>query len=617
MKKSLLFQALAFVLCFINTLSFGKYSGGTGEPSYPYLISTPENLNTLSIESNDWDKHFLVVANINMAGYKYSRALIAPDISAHDDVFSGTSFTGVFDGNGHKIKNLTIEPSNVGYLGLFGKIEGSDAVVKNLSIVDVSITGGSDSWYLGGLCGLNKNGSIINCYSTGEVSGNTSWFLGGLCGHNYGIINNCNSTVDVTSEDYYLGGLCGVNSGNITNSYATGIIVCGDRAGGLCGENYGTIMNCYSTSAVSGRNSSDYLGGLCGWNENGSIINCHSTGAVSGSDYLGGLCGYNYGVIKNCYSTSAVSGVYNASYSSFLGGLCGKNYTSISNCYSTGRITGDGWLGGLCGENQFGDITHCYFTGAVSGDRHLGGLCGDNDRGSIINCYLTGTVDGNDYIGGLCGWNYKGSIINCYTIGAVSGYEFRSGVVCGYDIAGSYTSNFWNTDINPDMNGIGNKDDPNVAGKTTAQMQTKSMFTNASWDFDDVWVINDGFGYPKHIWDRVNLVGWYEVDFVDFALLSSKWINDCPRQCHSCDIVEDGYIDFTDFAVIAKNWNTNDCGHCDGADLTGDSNVNAEDLFQFTACWLTPYDCLGSDINFSGQVDFLDLLILCENWLTE
>ena len=54
-----------------------------------------------------------------------------------DISFSGNSFTGIFDGNNHKISNLTI--TGEGYLGLFGVLE-SGAEVKNLSVVDVNIT---------------------------------------------------------------------------------------------------------------------------------------------------------------------------------------------------------------------------------------------------------------------------------------------------------------------------------------------------------------------------------------------------------------------------------------------------------------------------------------------
>ena len=62
-------------ICYIVILIFlytgaclAKYSGGTGEPNDPYLIATPNDLNAISLDSNDWDKHFKMIADINMAG---------------------------------------------------------------------------------------------------------------------------------------------------------------------------------------------------------------------------------------------------------------------------------------------------------------------------------------------------------------------------------------------------------------------------------------------------------------------------------------------------------------------------------------------------------------------
>jgi hypothetical protein len=81
------------------------------------------------------------------------------------------------------------------------------------------------------------------------------------------------------------------------------------------GENdYGSISNCYSTGAVTGGDSSRYLGGLAGIND-GSISNCYSTGTVtggSGSSSIGGLVGYLFGTITHCYflNTSGPSNGY-------------------------------------------------------------------------------------------------------------------------------------------------------------------------------------------------------------------------------------------------------------------------------------------------------------------
>ncbi len=41
----------------------------TGEANYPYLIYTAEQMNANGAEPNDWDKHFKLMADIDMSAY--------------------------------------------------------------------------------------------------------------------------------------------------------------------------------------------------------------------------------------------------------------------------------------------------------------------------------------------------------------------------------------------------------------------------------------------------------------------------------------------------------------------------------------------------------------------
>jgi hypothetical protein len=341
---------LLFILVFaLSGISSGKYSGGTGEPNDPYLIATPNDLNSIGLDPNDWDKHFLMTADINTAGYSYTTALIAPNTSWTSE-FQGTPFTGTFDGNGHVIFLLRINGGDNDYLGLFGKLE-QGANIINLKIEDANITG---DFYLGELCGANYEGVISNCCASGTVSGGFySSFVGGLCGENYGgIISNCHAEGSVRG-----------------NFMPAGF-------GGLCGYNYkGTINNCYAICSVTG-DRGYRMGGLCGQSEEGAINNSYANCYVSGDDVLGGLCGYNMGSINGCYATGDVNG---GDYSLWIGGLCGINTATIINCYATGDITGYDEIGGLCGHNYGGVISNCYATGSISGFSSLGGLCGYNE----------------------------------------------------------------------------------------------------------------------------------------------------------------------------------------------------------------------------------------------
>jgi len=291
--------------------------------STAYLIEDLADFDVFANQANAatyWASgvHTKLTCDPDLAGRPYITAIIAPDANSTNEDFDGIPFSGIFDGCGHIISNLTIDTvgADNDCLGLFGGIEGSSAEIKNLNIENINITGGPYSRSLGGLCGYNYEGRISNCYATGSVTGGDhSRYLGGLCGSNIGTISNCYATGSVTCVEYSycLGGLCGWNRGTISNCYATGTVTGNSRLGGLCGANYGgTITECYATGSVTGGPASHNLGGLCGINLHGAITNCHSSGSVTGGDNsvsLGGLCGDNWdGTITNCFWDTETTG---------------------------------------------------------------------------------------------------------------------------------------------------------------------------------------------------------------------------------------------------------------------------------------------------------------------
>jgi The GLUG motif len=133
--------------------AFGAYSGGTGEPNNPYQIATKADLLALAANTGDYSKCFILTADINMRGQVFTTAIIT----------SGPPFaeiTGTFDGNNHKITNLTINGG--AYVGLFGYINSNSCSVKNLGFENCSVSG---KYYVGGLVGEN-DGSLTDCYAT-------------------------------------------------------------------------------------------------------------------------------------------------------------------------------------------------------------------------------------------------------------------------------------------------------------------------------------------------------------------------------------------------------------------------------------------------------------------
>jgi hypothetical protein len=233
------------------------YHGGSGTVDDPYQIAYANDILLLSESWWDWNKQFILTADIDMGGMIFPKALIAMDTSTNsslqDKVFISTAFTGMFDGNGHTISHFIINGDTSDCLGLFGHI-GPAGQVKNLGLENCTVSGTNSSDYVGSLAGANS-GIISQCYSKGAVSGYSG--VGGLVGGNGGEISNCYNTGPVVGH-YIVGGLVGLNSSsdhvmvynnynsNILNCYSTGTVNGGYNLGGLVGSSYrGTVINCY------------------------------------------------------------------------------------------------------------------------------------------------------------------------------------------------------------------------------------------------------------------------------------------------------------------------------------------------------------------------------------
>lgn len=186
-------------------------------------------------------------------------------------VSENNQFTGVFNGQNYTISGLYLSNTEQSFVGLFGYIDNG-ATIQNLGVVDSYFEGNEN---IGGLCGVNANGLIENCYSESSVKGTN--YAGGLCGY--------------------------ASTGTIKNSYNVGSVEGVTSAGGLCGENHSAnIENCYNAGSVEG---ATFAGGLCGVNYSDEIKNCYNAGSVTGLDQVGGICGVNHSAeIENCYNNS-------------------------------------------------------------------------------------------------------------------------------------------------------------------------------------------------------------------------------------------------------------------------------------------------------------------------
>jgi hypothetical protein len=502
-------------LLFPSCVHAGTYSGGTGDPNFPYQIADVNDLLELAAETGDYDKHFVLTNDIifdpnNNPAHIFTTAIIAPDSDNTNWDFQGTPFTGDFNGNNYTIYNITINAASIndddlGYIGLFGQLRSS-AVISNLRLENINVTCGANSYsfYVGALSGSNGDcdrhfagGTILDCYSNGYVTcGNSSFAIGGMVGCNYyGTISNCYAAGSVSANDY-IGGMLGWNFyGDINNCQTNGDVVGGDNSyavGGVVGYNeYSNVSNCHSNSHVSGGDNSYAVGGIVGEHYEGNISNSYATGSVAADDTIGSLVGrIYYGSVSNCYTAGTVTG---ESYT--IGGLVGYNYNgTITNCSAADNVSGEdnsARLGGLVGWN-YGTITNCYVAGDVTGgidSNFIGGLVGKNQL-TINNCYATGMISsgtGSSNLGGFCGYQ-------CGSSAAISN--------CFWDIE---TSNM-TVGYNLDLTFPGTTTD--VFGKTTTQMQNQSTFADYGWDFvdetangtEDIWWIDEGNDYPRLAW---------------------------------------------------------------------------------------------------------------------
>ena len=292
------------VIIGLTGISFaGTYSGGTGTAEDPYQIADANDLLELGATTGDYDKHFIMTADIDLDGYTFERAVIAWD--ANNELgFQGTSFEGVFDGRDFIVKNLHCVSSGENYIGLFGNV-GNDADIKDLRLIDINIDAGSGN-YVGCLCGYN-NGKISYCSVIGTVSG--GFAVGGLCGESYrNAITNCHANVSVEGNDT-VGGLCGnFHFGGLWYSYAIGNVVGNFRVGGLVGA---THLGAGHFPPIRS-----------------FVVNCYATGNVKGNHYVGGLVGDNHGYLWYCYSSGYIEGT------TIVGGLIGTGSMSdIQDCF--------------------------------------------------------------------------------------------------------------------------------------------------------------------------------------------------------------------------------------------------------------------------------------------
>ena len=182
----------------------GGESGAAEDLGYIY----DSNTNTYTVYNADgllaWNKaiqkdesiNCTLTADIDLTGKKWTRL----------DTWPG--YSGVFNGQGHRITGLNISAATTELFGLLN-VRG---VIKNLQLIDVNLYGSSGS--AAGIVEQNE-GQIIACSVTGKISayGRTC----GIADLNYGSITAC--WFDGTLKEYESGAIVRYNYNTITSCY--------------------------------------------------------------------------------------------------------------------------------------------------------------------------------------------------------------------------------------------------------------------------------------------------------------------------------------------------------------------------------------------------------------
>jgi hypothetical protein len=345
-------------MCFCSLSAKAKYGGGSGTQEDPYQILDANHMQAIGADSNDWDKHFKLMADIDLSYYDGKD--VRPQFNMIADY--PDYFVGIFDGNGHVIRNFTVSLTGLQRSVALFRNTRTGAVIKNLNMENtyVNVPGGNRIASIHG----EGRADIINCKVSGTIIG-----------------------------DYLVGGLSGQNYRNTENCYSYCTIV-GGGGGGLIGSNHGIVNQCCSRSIVSGWGE---VGGLVGRNY-GLITNSYSDSSVTSDTYgAGGLAGDNWDTILSCYALGKVNG------DSWVGGLIGEGGFGLTeNCYAIADVDGNTGVGGLIGLYLRGTISNCYSSGSVSGTTDVGGLLGiDNENNVIVtNCYFLDPNDGGGPVNG-------------------------------------------------------------------------------------------------------------------------------------------------------------------------------------------------------------------------
>lgn len=248
-----------------------------------------------------------------------------------------------------------------------------------------------------------------------------------------------------------------------------------------------------SVTNISGFGTHVWIGGLVGYSVKSNTFNrCEFSGELSGDYAIGGIAGN----AKNTKVTDSVSKadlIDIGADALAIGGIIGNavdskilRCVSEINCFNNTNGYGIGGVAGFAGINET-EIKCSCAKGKISGNYSIGGIVGDGG-GLIENCYSRCELRGNREIGGIIGTVASFcTISNCYSLGEIS---------ADYDAGGIVGNDYYQSEITDCFHSL-----RPLSGWESSREEMKNRNTYSGWDFDKIWNINDGFGYPYFEWE--------------------------------------------------------------------------------------------------------------------
>lgn len=289
-----------------NGYRFGDSLTGMGTEEDPYLINNIDELVWFRDDVNGGNtyagKYVKLTADIDLAGENW--VAIGSATQEH-------GFMGNFDGQNHKIMNLTItdpalDSDGYAYAGLFGITEGIDKdnqnFIKNLTIENVDIT--TDGHIASAAIAYPYYTIVENVTVCGDIAINGGNYTAGILAYTRRCVNASNLTIEGNEGSYITGAqvVGGVISdiqmnGGLIAEYsdfnAEGLTISGDlNVGGISGIIASQTLNTCSVKNVT--------------------IDCDDNrkGIVAGS--LGGVSTVSDATVENISGASAlIGGTYN------------------------------------------------------------------------------------------------------------------------------------------------------------------------------------------------------------------------------------------------------------------------------------------------------------------